>query len=71
MVVGLGLAFCHLMYHFRSMMIQFLGGPLDGEWVDLAPHYGVLVVRGHRYALSREDDGTWYLRYCGESLIAA
>jgi hypothetical protein len=53
------------------MMIQFLGGPLDGEWVDLAPHYGVVVVRGHTYAFSREDDGTWYLAYRGYAVLVA
>lgn len=51
-------------------MIELLGGPLDGEWIDLAPRYGVVLLRGHRYAFVREDDGTWYLAYRGEAVAA-
>lgn len=67
---GEGACATHLKYYCRCMMIEFIGGPLGGEWVDLAPHYGVIVVAGHRYAFAREDDGTYYLAYCGE-LVAA
>ena len=72
--MGLGLAYCHLMYHHRSMvalLIELVGGPDDGLVVEaLWCGSGVVVHRGHRYRWCAEDTGAPYLRYEGESVAA-
>ena len=69
--MGLGLAYCHLMYHISVMvalLIELVGGPECGKWVEV--EYigrGLLVVRGYLYLWEAEDTGAPYLRYVGET----
>lgn len=50
-----------------AILVELLGGPECGAWVEVAYiGHGLLVVRGHRYLWETDGDGSRFLRYVGE-----